>query len=80
MLVSQILREKGRDVLAISTDEPCVYLDFKKPTQRPLSRVTTHELEGHYQAGHFPASSGSRLRTVGLVSLAWFRVVLDAGA
>jgi carbamate kinase len=47
----------GLDVLAISTDEPCVYLDYKKPSQRPLSCVTAQELERHYDAGHFPAGN-----------------------
>ncbi|MBV9608665.1 MAG: carbamate kinase [Acidobacteria bacterium] len=47
----------GLDVLAISTDEPCVYLDYKKPSQRPLSQVTASELEAHYHSGHFPAGN-----------------------
>jgi carbamate kinase len=50
LLASQL----GVDTFAISTDIDCVYLDYKKPTQRPLSRVTASELEAHYNAGHFP--------------------------
>ena len=50
LLASQL----GVDVFAISTDTDYVYLDYKKPTQRPLERVTVSELEGYYQAGHFP--------------------------
>lgn len=42
------------DVFAISTDTDYVYLDYKKPAQRPLLRVTAAELEEHYKAGHFP--------------------------
>jgi carbamate kinase len=44
----------GVDVFAISTDEAFVYLDYKQPTQRPLTRVTAAEMEAHYRAGHFP--------------------------
>jgi len=47
----------GLDVLAISTDEPCVYLDYKKPSQRPLGCLTVSELQAHYEAGHFPAGN-----------------------
>ncbi len=42
------------DVFAISTDSEYVYLDYKKPTQRPLTRVCATELEAHYKAGQFP--------------------------
>lgn len=50
LLASQL----GVDIFAISTDTDYVYLDFKKPTQRPLHRVSASELEEHYRAGHFP--------------------------
>ena len=50
LLASQL----GVDVFAISTDTDYVYLDHKKPTQRPLERVTASELEEHHRAGHFP--------------------------
>jgi carbamate kinase len=50
LLASQL----GVDVFAISTDTDYVYLDYKKPTQRPLLCVTITELEEHYAAGHFP--------------------------
>jgi carbamate kinase len=46
--------ELGVDAFVISTDADRVYLDYKKPTQRPLRRVTADELEAHYQAGQFP--------------------------
>lgn len=46
--------ELGVDIFAISTDTDYVYLDYKKPTQRALTRVTAPELEEHYHAGHFP--------------------------
>jgi len=46
--------ELGVDVFAISTDTDFVYLDYKKPAQRPLTCVTAEELETHFRAGHFP--------------------------
>jgi carbamate kinase len=46
--------ELGVDIFAISTDTDYVYLDYKKPTQRPLTCVTAEELEIYYRAGHFP--------------------------
>lgn len=45
------------DVFAISTDVDFVYLDYKKPGQRPMENVTAAELEAHYRAGHFPAGN-----------------------
>lgn len=50
LLASQL----GVDVFAISTDTDYVYLDYKKPTQKPLTRVTASDLQQHYSAGHFP--------------------------
>jgi len=50
LLASQL----GVDLFAISTDTDYVYLDYKKPTQRPLLCVTASEVEEHYNAGHFP--------------------------
>lgn len=46
--------ELGVDIFAISTDTDYVYLDYKKPTQRPLTYVDAEELESHFRAGHFP--------------------------
>jgi carbamate kinase len=42
------------DIFAISTDTDHVYLDYKKPAQRPLTSVSAEEVESYYQAGHFP--------------------------
>jgi carbamate kinase len=50
LLASQL----GVDIFAISTDTDYVYLDYKKPTQQPLLRVSASELEEHSRAGHFP--------------------------
>jgi carbamate kinase len=46
--------ELGVDLFVISTDTDCVYLDYKKPTQRPLGVIAAEELEAHYNAGQFP--------------------------
>jgi carbamate kinase len=46
--------ELGVDIFAISTDTDYVYLDYKKPTQRPLESVSADDLETYYRAGHFP--------------------------
>ena len=46
--------ELGMDAFAISTDTDYVYLDYKKPTQRPLTTVTVEALEAYQRAGHFP--------------------------
>lgn len=55
---SALLASKlGVEVFAISTDIDFVYLDYKKPTQRPLRCATASELAAHYRAGHFPAGN-----------------------
>jgi carbamate kinase len=46
--------ELGVHVFAISTDTDFVYLDYKKPAQRPLTCVGAEELESYFRAGHFP--------------------------
>ncbi len=46
--------ELGVDIFAISTDADYVYLDYRKPTQRPLQCVSADEIEAHYRAGQFP--------------------------
>jgi carbamate kinase len=52
---SALLASKlGVDVFAISTDIDFVYLDYKKPAQRPLRYATVSELEEYFTAGHFP--------------------------
>jgi carbamate kinase len=44
----------GAQLFIISTDADFVYLDYKKPGQRPLHRATVAEMEAHYRAGQFP--------------------------
>ena len=45
------------ELLVISTDAEFVYVNYKKPGQRPLERVDASELRRHYAAGEFPAGS-----------------------
>jgi carbamate kinase len=53
------------DVFAISTDTDYVYLDYKKPAQRALSRVSAAELKQYYAAGHFPPGNmGPKVESV----------------
>ena len=53
--VSALLASRlGVDCFIISTDADRVYVDYRKPTQRPLGRVTAAEMAGHYAAGQFP--------------------------
>lgn len=55
----------GVDLFAISTDVDRVYLDYKKPSQRPLEFVTTSDIEAHYRAGHFPPGNmGPKVESV----------------
>jgi carbamate kinase len=44
----------GTACFIISTDADRVYLNYKKPDQRPLGRVTAAEMEGHRRDGQFP--------------------------
>ena len=45
------------DVFAISTDVERVCLDFKKPTQRMIGRLTVSECKHHLAEGQFPPGS-----------------------
>lgn len=53
--VSALLATRlGVDCFIISTDADRVYVDYRKPTQQPLARVTASELQAYYAAGQFP--------------------------
>lgn len=53
------------DLFAISTDTEYVYLDYKKPTQRPIRVITADDLELHYDAGQFPPGNmGPKVESV----------------
>jgi len=57
--------ELGVDIFAISTDTDFVYLDYKKPAQRPISLATAAEMEAHHRAGHFPPGNmGPKVESV----------------
>jgi carbamate kinase len=44
----------GVDLLAITTDTDYVYLNYKQPTQRALTHVTSEEIRAYAHAGQFP--------------------------
>jgi carbamate kinase len=53
------------DLFVISTDTDFVYVDFKKPTQRPLCQVRADELKRFMEAGHFPPGNmGPKIESV----------------
>ena len=53
------------DMFVISTDTDYVYLDYKKPGQRPLKEVRVDELERYMAEGHFPPGSmGPKIESV----------------
>jgi carbamate kinase len=55
----------GLDLFVISTDTDYVYLDYKKPTQRPLREIGTAELQRYLTEGHFaPGSMGPKIESV----------------
>lgn len=57
-LTSSVLGSQiGADLLVILTDVPHAYLDYGKPTQRPLGAVTVGEMEAYMREGHFGGGS-----------------------
>jgi carbamate kinase len=55
----------GVDLFVISTDTDYVYLDYKKPTQRPLHLVGCGVLQEYADAGHFPPGNmGPKVESV----------------
>ena len=65
-LTSALLASKlGAELFVIATDTDSVYLDYKKPTQRPLERVSPAELASYARAGHFPPGNmGPKIESV----------------
>jgi carbamate kinase len=65
-LASALLASKlGVELFVIGTDTDCVYLDYKKPSQRPLYRIDADQLESHARAGQFPPGSmGPKVESV----------------
>jgi carbamate kinase len=55
----------GADLFVISTDTDFVYLDYKKPAQRPVRTVSAAQLENYARAGHFPPGNmGPKIESV----------------
>jgi carbamate kinase len=55
----------GVDLFVISTDTDYVYLDYKKPTQRPLRQASVAELDEYAKQGQFPAGNmGPKIESV----------------
>ncbi|MGA8314117.1 MAG: carbamate kinase [Terriglobales bacterium] len=53
------------DLFLISTDVDCVYLDYQKPTQRPLHLASPRALQQYADAGHFPPGNmGPKVESV----------------
>jgi carbamate kinase len=52
-----LARDLDADTLVIATDVPNVMVDFGTPDQRPLGRVTPHELREHAARGQFARGS-----------------------
>ncbi|MCD6132076.1 MAG: carbamate kinase, partial [Candidatus Hydrothermae bacterium] len=54
---SVLAREIGASLLMILTEVDYVYLNFGKPNEKPLERVTLEQIERFYSEGHFPPGS-----------------------
>ena len=53
------------DLFAISTDTDYVYLNYKKPSQTPLTCVTASQLEQYWKEEHFPPGNmGPKVESV----------------
>jgi len=47
----------GADILLILTDVDKVYLNYGKPDQKPVDKMTVSEAKKYYSEGHFPPGS-----------------------
>jgi carbamate kinase len=55
----------GVDLFVISTDAEYVYLDYRKPAQRPLKEIRAAELQHYLEQGHFPPGNmGPKVESV----------------
>jgi len=53
------------NMLIILTDVDAVYLDYKKPRQKKLGRISLREIKKFYNQGHFPPGSmGPKIEAV----------------
>jgi carbamate kinase len=62
-LAGEILAEEvGADTFLILTDVECVKLDYGKPSERPIYRMTVDEAKRYLSEGHFlPGSMGPKV-------------------
>ncbi len=57
-LTSALLADKiDADIFLISTSIDCVYLNFNKPDQKPLHKITLTKIKEYYKQGHFESGS-----------------------
>lgn len=57
-LASSVLaREINADVFIVASDVEGAFVDWGKPEQRSLRKVSVSEIKGYVEAGHFPAGS-----------------------
>ncbi len=62
---SLLARNIQADLFLISTAVEQVALNYGKPDQRPLPRMTLEEARRYYQEGHFPAGSmGPKIKAI----------------
>lgn len=57
LAASVLAAELGADLFIISTDVDRVYLNYRRPGQRPLDHVSAEEMQGYLESGHFPPGS-----------------------
>lgn len=57
LAAERLAQDVNADLLVILTDVPQVYVNFKRPDQRGLSRITVAEGRGYQAAGQFTAGS-----------------------
>jgi len=56
-------RELGADIFVMITGEPQVSLNYRKPNQKEIGKMTRDEAEGFLEEGHFPLGSmGPKMR------------------
>lgn len=57
LAAERLAQDVGASLLLILTDVDRVYVNFKRPDQRALGRITVAEGRGYQAAGHFTAGS-----------------------
>jgi carbamate kinase len=57
LAAARLALDVSADILLILTDVSHVYVDYRRPTQAALHRVTITEMQGYQDEGHFKAGS-----------------------